>query len=74
MKRRCFNSYHSSMPLAETTLLDYNPFAHAPPLCFVRFVLFVILFLAIGKGLNRVLPLIHFPDRSFTRHKSKFRL
>jgi len=41
---------------------------------FVRFVLFVILFLAIGEGLNRVLPLIHFPDRSFTWHKSKFRL
>ena len=35
---------------------------------FVRFVLFVILFLAIGEGLNRVLPLIHFPDRSFTWH------
>ena len=38
---------------------------------FVRFVLFVILFLAIGEGLNRVLPLIHFPDRSFTWHKIK---
>jgi len=31
----------------------------------------VILFLAIGEGLNRVLPLIHFPDRSFTWHKIK---
>ncbi|MGH9567835.1 MAG: hypothetical protein ACRD4I_17815 [Candidatus Angelobacter sp.] len=33
---------------------------------FGRFVLFVMLFLALGEGLNRVLPLIHFPDRSFT--------
>jgi hypothetical protein len=35
---------------------------------FGRFALFVILFLALGEGLNRVLPLIHFPDRSFTWH------
>jgi membrane protease YdiL (CAAX protease family) len=31
-----------------------------------RFVLFVILFLAFGQALDRVLPLIHFPDRGFT--------
>ena len=35
---------------------------------FVRFGLFVGLFLALGAGLDRVLPLIHFPDRSFTWH------
>jgi uncharacterized protein len=35
-------------------------------LAFVRFALFVILFLTLGEALNRVLPLIHFPDRSFT--------
>jgi hypothetical protein len=33
---------------------------------FGRFALFVILFLALGEALNRVLPLIHFPDLSFT--------
>jgi uncharacterized protein len=35
---------------------------------FGRFALFVILFLALGEALNRVLPLIHFPDRSFNWH------
>lgn len=33
-----------------------------------RFALFVILFLVLGEALNRVLPLIHFPDRSFIWH------
>ena len=33
---------------------------------FGRFALFVILFLTLGEALNRVLPLIHFPDLSFT--------
>jgi CAAX protease family protein len=31
-----------------------------------RFGLFVVLYLLAGKGLDRVLPLIHFPDRAFT--------
>jgi hypothetical protein len=31
-----------------------------------RFGLFVFLYLLAGKGLDRVLPLIHFPDRAFT--------
>jgi membrane protease YdiL (CAAX protease family) len=35
-------------------------------LAFVRFALFVGLFLALGEALNRVLPLIHFPDLAFT--------
>ena len=35
-------------------------------LAFIRFVLFVGLFLGLGEVLNRVLPLIHFPDLLFT--------
>src|ERR1051326_230555 len=35
---------------------------------FARFALFVILCLALGAVLDRVLPLIHFPDRAFTWH------
>ena len=35
---------------------------------FARFALFVILFVALGAVLDRVLPLIHFPDRTFTWH------
>ena len=31
-----------------------------------KFGLFVFLFLIAGKGLDRILPLIHFPDRAFT--------
>lgn len=31
-----------------------------------RFGLFVVLYMLAGKGLDRVLPLIHFPDRAFS--------
>ncbi|ABF41420.1 Abortive infection protein [Candidatus Koribacter versatilis Ellin345] len=31
-----------------------------------RFGLFVFLYWLVGEGLNRLLPLIHFPDRAFT--------
>ena len=33
-----------------------------------KFALFVFFFWLIGQGLNYVLPLIHFPERSFTWH------
>ena len=48
--------------------MSYNPALMRRLRAFGRFILFVALYLLAGKGLDRILPLIHFPEGSFTWH------
>src|SRR6476646_7546678 len=48
--------------------MSYNPALMRRLWAFGRFILFVALYLLAGKGLDRILPLIHFPEGSFTWH------
>ena len=48
--------------------MSYNPALMRRLWAFGRFILFVILYVLAGKGLDRILPLIHFPGGSFTWH------
>src|SRR5689334_5160881 len=46
--------------------MSYNPALMRRLWAFGRFTLFVALYVLAGKGLDRILPLIHFPEGSFT--------
>jgi membrane protease YdiL (CAAX protease family) len=48
--------------------MSYNPALMRRLHAFGRFILFLVLYLLAGKGLDRILPLIHFPEGSFTWH------